>query len=82
MKQMSFFDSQEMDVRWMDDPALLHAVVSGDGEAFAELMRRHDARVRRSLPAPMAAEFWVYLLRDEKRALREWIDRLTAKGVA
>jgi hypothetical protein len=76
MKQMSFFDSGELDVRWLDDPALLHAVLAGDREAFAELMRRHDPRVRRALPPARAAEFWLSLLRDDKRTLRGWIARL------
>jgi hypothetical protein len=34
------------DVRWLDEIALHAAVVDGDPEAFAELMRRYDPVVR------------------------------------
>lgn len=80
MKQMEFFDSRELDVRWLDERTLLDFVIAGDKEAFFELMRRHDPRVRRSLSRVDAAEFWCSLLRDDMRALRGWLDRLAVEG--
>jgi hypothetical protein len=74
------------DVRWLDERALHAAVVAGDAEAFAELMRRYESVVRSKLGRVLAdgrasateradervAEFWCGLVREDQRALREW----------
>jgi hypothetical protein len=79
--------NERIDVRWLDEEGLHEAVVAGDPEAFAELMRRYDPVVRHqvwrvlggsrltadeSLDERMAA-IWCALLDDASFArLREW----------
>jgi hypothetical protein len=66
------------DVQWLDEVALHRAIVGGDPEAFAELIRRFDpvvrAHVSRSTVEELVeeemAEFWIALIRDPR--LREW----------
>jgi hypothetical protein len=74
------------DVRWLDEIALHAAVVDGDPEAFAELMRRYDPVVRDQIWRMLAgsrllasdaldervAELWCWLLDDGMEQLREW----------
>ena len=73
------------DVKWLDEIALHRAVLDGDPEAFAELMRRYDPVVRDQIWRMLAgsrllatdaldervAEFWCSLLDDMDR-LAEW----------
>ena len=66
-----------MDVQWLDEVGLHQAVVGGDPEAFAELIRRFDPLVRAQLVhGPEAkveeelAELWIALIRDPR--LRAW----------
>jgi hypothetical protein len=67
-----------MDVQWLDEVGLHQAVVGGDPEAFAELIRRFDPLVRAQLsPATPdeqveaeMAEVWIALIRDPR--LRAW----------
>ncbi len=66
------------DVKWLDEVALHEAVVGGDPEAFAELIRRFDpvvrAQVSRAVPEETLedelAGFWIGLIRDPR--LRAW----------
>lgn len=68
----------EGDVQWLDEVALHRAIVGGDPEAFAELIRRFDpvarAHVSRSTVEELIeeemAEFWIALIRGPK--LLEW----------
>jgi hypothetical protein len=70
--------TNEHDVQWLDEVGLHQAVVGGDPEAFAELIRRFEPIVRpqvmRSVPEALVelelAEFWIGLIRDPK--LRAW----------
>jgi len=69
-------------VRWLDEQALHVSVMAGDGEAFAELMRRYDPVVRRQLwrVAPLevdgvdeeVAEFWCALIEVDLKPLAGW----------
>ena len=66
------------DVQWLDEVQLHQGIVSGDPEAFAELIRRFDPLVRAQLSRVTVeallenelAEFWIALLRDPR--LRDW----------
>ena len=76
--QMNETKEQMSDVQWLDEVALHKAVIAGDPEAFAEMIRRFDPRVRDQLSRAIAeerieeamAEFWIVLIRDPQ--LREW----------
>jgi hypothetical protein len=67
-------NEMNFDVQWLDEVALHQAVVGGDPEAFAELIRRFDPVVRvhvaRSTPEgsleEAMAEFWIGLIRDPR----------------
>ncbi len=74
------------DVRWLDERALHAAVVGGDPEAFAELMRRYDPVVRYQVWRVLGgsrlcasealdervAELWCRLLDGDLAELRAW----------
>ena len=67
-------------VRWLDEVGLHQAVVRGDREAFAELMRRFDPVVRphiaRVTPEELVdaelAKFWCGWIADGFARLRGW----------
>jgi len=71
-------ERESMDVQWLDEVGLHQAVVGGDPEAFAELIRRFEPLVRAQLsPATPdeqveveLAELWIALIRDPR--LRAW----------
>jgi hypothetical protein len=71
-------ESMQGDVQWLDEVGLHQAVVGGDPEAFAELIRRFDplvrAQVARAAPEEQLeqemAEMWLALIRDPR--LRAW----------
>jgi hypothetical protein len=64
------------DVQWLDEVGLHQAVVGGDPQAFAELIRRFDPVVRAQLTRAAGedelenelAEFWIALIRDPRLA--------------
>jgi hypothetical protein len=68
------------DVRRLDGVGLLRAVIAGDPEAFAELMRRFDpvvrAQVARVTPKESIdeeiAEFWCGLIGERFAPLQGW----------
>jgi hypothetical protein len=76
--------TKETDVRWLDEVALHKAVVAGDPEAFAELMRRFDPIVRAQLARVAREEaineamagFWCGLITDDLARLRNWKPKL------
>ena len=72
--------AKRQDVRWLDEVGLHRAVVAGDQEAFAELMRRYDPLVRSRMKGCASdeklevaiADFWCALIAEDLRSLRTW----------
>ncbi len=85
-KTYVLFEELGPDVRHFDQATLRAAVVAGDPEAFAELMRRYEPVLRQQMlraivGSPlsssdtldeMLAEFWCALLDHRMSRLRAW----------
>ena len=64
----------------MDEKTLHAAVLGGDQEAFAEIMRRYDPVVRSRLKGCASgeqleveiADFWCAMIGDDLQSLRTW----------